>query len=136
MKARHGFGSFLGSDIEHFLTHKRSAGRRYEVEARTLRLFDDFLLERRVLALDEVTPALIDEFLASRPRSRPRSYNHLRCTVGRLFAYLVSHGKVSRTPLQSPPRTSFSRTRPTGRRPERGSRSPSSSAPVAAGVWS
>lgn len=106
MKARHGFGSFLGPDIEHFLTHKRSAGRRYEVEAKTLRLLDDFLLERRVLTLDEVTPALIDEFLASRPRSRPRSYNHLRCTVGRLFAYLVSHGKVSRTPLQSPPRRS------------------------------
>ena len=41
-------------------------------------------------------------------RSRPRSYNHLtmRCTVGRLFAYLVSHGKVPRTPLQSPSRRS------------------------------
>ena len=54
--------------------------------------------------LDAVTPALIDEFLASRPRSKPRSYNHLRCTIGRLFAYLVGHGKVSRNPLQSPPR--------------------------------
>lgn len=106
MKARHGFASFLGPDIEHFLAHKRSAGRRYEVEEKTLRLLDDFLLERHVLALEKVTPALIDEFLASRPRLRPRSYNHLRCTIGRLFAYLVSHGKVLRTPLQSPPRRS------------------------------
>jgi site-specific recombinase XerD len=104
MRARHGFASFLGPDIEQFIAHKRSAGRRFEVEEKTLRLFDDFLLERHVCALDAVTPALIDEFLASRPRSRPRSYNHLRCTIGRLFAYLVGHGKVARNPLQSPPR--------------------------------
>ena len=104
MRARHGFASFLGSDIEHFIAHKRAAGRRFEVEEKTLRLLDDFLLERQVGTLDEVTPALIDEFLASRPRSKPRSYNHLRCTIGRLFAYLVGHGRVSRNPLQSPPR--------------------------------
>ena len=106
MKARHGFSSFLGPDIEHFLAHKRSAGRRFEVEEKTLRLLDDFLLARHVFRIEEVTPALIDEFLVSRPRLRPRSYNHLRCTVGRLFAYLVSFGVVPRTPLQSPPRRS------------------------------
>lgn len=106
MKAPHGFVSFLGSDIEHFLAHKRSTGRRYDVEDKTLRLLDAFLLEHRILSFEGLTPTLIDEFLASRPRSRPRSYNHLRCTVGRLFAYLVSHGKIARTPLQSPPRRS------------------------------
>ena len=106
MKARHGFASFLGPDIERFIAHKRSAGRRYHTEEKSLRLLDDFLLERRVLIFAKVTPALIDEFLASRPRSRPRSYNHLRCTIGRLFAYLVSHGKLPRTPLQSPSRRS------------------------------
>lgn len=104
MRARHGFASFLGPDIENFIAHKRSAGRRFEVEEKTLRLLDDFLLERQVRALEAVTPALIDEFLVSRPRSKPRSYNHLRCTISRLFAYLVGHGKVSRNPLQSPPR--------------------------------
>lgn len=104
MKARYGFSSFLGSDIEQFIAHKRSVGRRFEVEEKTLRLLDEFLLQRCVCALDIVTPALIDEFLASRPRSKPRSYNHLRCTIGRLFAYLVSHGKLARNPLQSPPR--------------------------------
>ena len=106
MKARHGFVSFLGSDIEHFLAHKRSTGRRYDVEEKTLRLLDAFLLERRIVSFEGVTPALIDEFLASRPRPRPRSYNHLRCTIGRLFAYLVSHGNITRTPLQSLPRRS------------------------------
>jgi integrase len=104
MRARHGFASFLGPDIDQFIAHKRAAGRRFEVEEKTLRLLDDFLLERKVKTLDAVTPALIDNFLASRPRSKPRSYNHLRCTVGRLFAYLVGHGRVTRNPLQSPPR--------------------------------
>ena len=104
MKARHGFASLLGPDIEQFIAHKRAAGRRFEVEEKTLRLLDDFLLERKVNTLEAVTSALIDKFLASRPRSKPRSYNHLRCTVGRLFAYLVGHGRVARNPLQSPPR--------------------------------
>jgi site-specific recombinase XerD len=106
MKTRRELSSFLGPDIARFIAHKRALGRRYDVEEKTLRLLDHFLLERQVLALEEVTPALIDEFLVSRPRSRSRSYNHLRCTVGRLFAYLVGHGKVSRSPLQSPPRRS------------------------------
>ena len=106
MKTRSQLSSFLCPDIERFIAHKRALGRRYDVEEKTLRLLDHFLLERQVLSLEEVTPALIDEFLGSRPRSRPRSYNHLRCTVGRLFGYLVGHGKMSRTPLQSPPRRS------------------------------
>jgi len=36
MRARHGFASFLGPDIEQFIAHKRSAGRRFEVEEKTL----------------------------------------------------------------------------------------------------
>ena len=44
MRARHGFASFLGPDIEHFIAHKRSAGRRFETEEKSLRLLDDFLL--------------------------------------------------------------------------------------------
>jgi site-specific recombinase XerD len=104
MRARYRFTSLLGSDIERFIANKRSAGRRFEVEEKSLRLLDGFLLEHRVRTLEAVTPALIDAFLASRPRSKPRSYNHLRCTIGRLFAYLVSYGKVPSNPLQSPPR--------------------------------
>ena len=32
------FQSFLGPDIDQFLTHKRSLGRRYDVEKKTLAL--------------------------------------------------------------------------------------------------
>lgn len=98
------FQSFLGSEIEGFLAHKRSLRRRYDVEEKTLALLDAYLLEKKIGSLIELTPARVDEFLLSRPRLRPRSYNHLRCTVGRLFSYLVDRGKLSQTPLRSPPR--------------------------------
>jgi integrase len=105
-KIRTGFKSFLGPDIEKFIAQKRSVGRRYDVEEKTLALLDDYLVQRRVRSLRGVDPTLIDEFLLSRRRSRPRSYNHLRCTVGRLFAYLVSRDKLSQTPMRSPSRRS------------------------------
>jgi integrase len=105
-KTRTGFKSFLGPDIEQFIAHKRSLARRFDVEEKTLGLLDDYLVQHRVYALTEVDPTLIDAFLLSRPRSRPRSYNHLRCTVSRLFAYLVSRDKLSQTPMRSPARRS------------------------------
>lgn len=104
MRTRARFESCLGPDIEQFLAHKRSLGRRYDVEAKTLVLLDAYLLGKRVSCLSEVTPDLVDEFLRSRPRSRPRSYNHLRGTLGRLFSYLVDRERLASTPLQSPPR--------------------------------
>jgi site-specific recombinase XerD len=106
MRPRACFQSFLGPDVEQFLVHKRSLGRRYDVEEKTLALLDAYLLQKHISSLSEVTPALVDEFLLSRPRSRPRSYNHLRCTIGRFFSYLVDREKLSATPLQSPPRRS------------------------------
>lgn len=98
------FQSFLGSDIDQFLAHKRSLGRRYDIEKKTLALLDAYLVNNNISGLHELTPACVDQFLLSRPRSRPRSYNHLRCTVGRLFSYLVDHEKLATSPLQSPPR--------------------------------
>ncbi len=98
------FQSFLGPDIDQFLSHKRSLGRRYDIEKKTLALFDGYLVDNNIGGIHELTPACVDQFLLSRQRSRPRSYNHLRCTVGRLFTYMVDHGKLTATPLQSPPR--------------------------------
>lgn len=104
MSTRPHLRSCLGPYIEQFLDHKRSLGRRYDVEAKTLALLDAYLLDRGVISLSEVTSGLVDAFLRSRPRSRPRSYNHLRCTVGRLFSHMVDHEQIAVTPLRSPPR--------------------------------
>src|SRR5258708_17986936 len=106
MKTHSRFKSFLARDIEQFLAHKRDLGRRFDVEEKTLVLLDRYLKICRISRLRAVTPKLIDEFLLSRPRARPRSYNHLRCTLVRLFAYLVNRGRLARTPVQSPPRRS------------------------------
>jgi site-specific recombinase XerD len=113
MDAANGFASPLAEEISHFIDRKRVLGRRYETEAGALRLFDRYLVERRVGAIDGITPQVIDEFLSSRPRSRPRSFNHLLGVVRRLFASLVARGTVQRSPVRSPkrrngsPRTPF-----------------------------
>lgn len=102
----HCLRSVLGPDIEQFLAHKRLLGRRYDVEEKTLALFDDYLVAHRIADLTALTPTLIDQFLLSRPRARPRSYNHLRGTLARLFAWMVGQERLAATPVQSPPRRS------------------------------
>ena len=98
------FRSAMASDIEQFIAHKRALGRRYDVEENTLALFDAYLVANHVTGLPEISVELIDRFLTSRPRPHPRSYNHLRCTLGRLFTWLVGQGRLDRTPVQSGPR--------------------------------
>jgi site-specific recombinase XerD len=99
-----GFRSPLASHIEAFLTFKRALGCLFRVEERALRLLDRFLVERHVTSSSEVTPEVVDAFLRSRPRPAPRSYNHLRGTVGRLFDWMVARELLPRSPLRSAPR--------------------------------
>lgn len=103
-RRRQGFRSVMARDIEQFLTHKRALGRRYAVEETTLALFDDYLIANQIDHPSAVNVDLVDRFLASRPRQRPRSYNHLRCTLARLFAWLVAQGRLEQSPVQSRPR--------------------------------
>ena len=99
-----GFRSILADRIEQFLTYKRALGRRYDVEERALRLLDRYLVEKKVMHLSQVTPEVLEAFLASRPRHRPRSYNHLLCTLRRLFDWLVIQGALDRSPVQTKPK--------------------------------
>ncbi len=90
--------SVLASAIERFLAHKRALGRRYETEEYALRLLDRFMSDRGIATLDAITAELIDEFLTSRPRRRPRSFNHLLGVIRRLFDWLVAQGDITRPP--------------------------------------
>ena len=63
--------------VERFIAHKRAHGRKYHSEARELVLLVRFAAEHQVSCLDGLTPALLEDFLASRPRPHPRSFNHL-----------------------------------------------------------
>jgi len=98
------FQSFLGESIERFLAHKRALGCRFAVEENALRLLDRYLVQQHVGALEEITSTLLNAFLASRPRKRARSYNHLRCTVSRLLTWLVGQGLLERSPLRTRPK--------------------------------
>lgn len=106
------FESILADGIRRFLAHKRALGRRFEVEEKTLRLFDRFLFERGITNPEAITSGVIDSFLASRPRYRPRSYNHLLGTVRRLFDWLVVYGLAVASPVRAQPRRQTSQRVP------------------------
>ena len=82
-------------------TYKRALGRKYNSEERALRIFDRFLIEHDVSALDEVTPELIVAFLASRRRPRPRGHNELLGVVRRLFDWMVGQASSPDPPYRA-----------------------------------
>lgn len=87
--------------VDQFLAHKRALGRKYLSEEAELRLLIAFAAERGVTGLQELTPALLDDFLGSRPRSRPRSFNHLLGVVGCLLDWAVSQQLLEVSPLRA-----------------------------------
>jgi len=105
MKSRwHGFKSVLATMMERYLAAKRALGCRFVSEEKELRLFDRFLVRRRLTRIRAVTPAIVEMFLASRSRNRPRSFNHMLGVLRRLFGWMVAQGKLRRSPLRQRPR--------------------------------
>jgi len=94
----------IESAVEGFLAHKRALGRKYHSEESELRLLVRFAAGHQVSCLGGLTPALLEEFLASRPRSRPRSFNHLLGVVRCLLDWAVTHELLEASPLQARPR--------------------------------
>ena len=101
-----GFHSPLAPGIDAFLAHKRALGCLFRVEELSLRLFDRFLIAQPITTLSAITPEVVDAFLASRPRHAPRSYNHLRGTLARLFDWLAAHDQFGPSPVRARPRRS------------------------------
>jgi len=106
------FQSPLADGMRAFLAHKRAMGRSFWTEEQALRLLDRYLVDHDLSTLDAITGPLLNTFLTSRPRSRPRSYNHLLGVVHRLFAWLVSQGRLEHNPVQLRPRRATSQRRP------------------------
>jgi site-specific recombinase XerD len=98
------FRSPLAESIQRFVTHKRALNRRFDTEERALHLLDRHLVELGVVDLAGVTPGLLEAFLAGRPRSRPRSYNHLLGVLRRLFDWMVEQGLLDVSPVRARPR--------------------------------
>ncbi len=91
----------LESTVARFLEHKRALGRKYRREEADLRLLVRFAAERGVRRLDRLTPALLDEFLASRARPKPRSFNRLVGVVGGLLDWAVAQELLPSSPLRA-----------------------------------
>lgn len=98
----------LAVTIKTFLAHKRALGRRFWTEEAALRLFDRFLVGQGIATIGAITPAVVEAFLASRLRTRPRSYNHLLGVLRRLFGWMIAQGTLSRNPVQTRPRRATS----------------------------
>jgi len=91
----------IASAVERFIAHKRAHGRKYNSEARELVLLVRFATEHQVSCLDGLTPALLEDFLASRPRPHPRGFNHLPGVVRCLLDWAVTWGLLEASPLQA-----------------------------------
>lgn len=102
--AWNGFHSPLAGHIEQFLATKRALGCKFATEDRMLRLFDQFLVEQHIDSLEAMTGAYMEQFMASRGRTNPRSFNHLLGVVRRLFDWIVSQQVIVVSPLQVHPR--------------------------------
>lgn len=98
------FKGIMAGEMADFLRHQRALGKRFINEEGGLLLFDQYLIEQKIEAVTTITPELVDAFLASRPRSRPRSYNHLLSVVRRLFKWLARQERWLQSPVQSRPR--------------------------------
>ena len=91
----------IASAAGRFIAHKQAHGRKYHSEARELALLVRFAAQHQVTGLSELTPALLEDFLASRPRPRPRSFNHLLGVVRCLLDWAVTWQLLETSPLQA-----------------------------------
>jgi site-specific recombinase XerD len=91
--------SVLADSIAKFIVHKRALGRKYSTEEKVFLHFDQFLLQRHIKVITEITPQIIDDFLAMHQGRGYRSYNHLFGTIRRLFAWLVLQGILPTSPV-------------------------------------
>jgi len=96
------FHSALAKPLGQFVQYKRALNRKYHTEAAALRLLDRYLYGHAVSGWEAIDRALINQFLKSRPRTRPRSYNHLVGVLRRFFAWAVLRRLVELNPVTAP----------------------------------
>jgi integrase len=93
------FHSVLAEPLSNFVGYKQALNRKYRSETAALCLFDRYLSEHHVAGWQFIDNILIDEFLKSRPRTRPRSYNHLVGVIRRFFAWAAVQELIPRNPV-------------------------------------
>jgi site-specific recombinase XerD len=94
------FHSPVAAAMRVFLVHHRALGKRFDSEEWTLKLFDDYLAGRRIRTLATITPAIVNDFVRSRPRPAPKSYNLLLSVLRRWFNWLILQEYIGASPLK------------------------------------
>jgi integrase len=94
-------GESIEEVVGRFVAHKRALGRKYTSAQSELRLLVRFCAERGVTGIDQLTSALLEEFLASRPRSRPKGFNHLLGVVRCTLDWAVAQQLLEVSPLRA-----------------------------------
>jgi len=96
--------SIAAPAMQGFLLHQRALGKRFDTEEWTLKLFDRYLVERKVHSLTAILPDLVTAFASSRNRPIAKSYNLLISVLRRWFDWLVAHEWIGESPLELEPR--------------------------------
>jgi integrase len=91
----------LTTAVADFLAHKRALGRKYQTEEATLRLLLEFAGHHQVEGLAQLTPGLLEAFVASRPRERARSFNYLVGVLGTFLDWAVTQQRLPVSPLRT-----------------------------------
>jgi integrase len=86
--------------IADFLAHKRALGRKYRSEEATLRLLVAFASSLGIVELGELTPAVLEAFVASRPREQARSFNAMVGILGCFLEWACSQQLIEASPLR------------------------------------
>lgn len=90
----------LAESIGRYLAHKRSLGKQLAKTEQMLYLLDGYLLARGIAKVDQIAPSHLEEFVASRPRHTPCSYNQLIGMMRRLFDWMVVHEVLHDSPFR------------------------------------
>jgi integrase len=98
----------VASLVQRFVEHRRALGRKYRSEERELRLLVRFAEVNGIRELSQFTAASLEDFLASRPRSRPRSFNHLLGVARGFLDWTVTQRLLATSPLRVRPRRATS----------------------------
>jgi integrase len=87
--------------VERFVDHKRALDRKYVGERRELALLVRYAAVHGVSRLDQLSSALLDDFLGSRPRNTPRRFNHLLGAVSVFLDWAVTQELLDASPLRA-----------------------------------
>ena len=93
------FQSFLAPSLHQFVQYKRALNRKYLNDAHTLRLFDRYLCNHSIADWHAIDSAVVDDFLASRPKVGPKRYNLILYAVRRFFAFAIMQQWTQRNPV-------------------------------------